>query len=1096
MLIIKGIYLLAAIAYGVCQMPTDAETKTSNILTFTELRQVMREGDPTGKNHSIKVSLLPYQPLPHLVEWDLLLVKNNEPTAYALKGDGQDPTMQTELVFKGNLVESDIVTLLAKNRTNAIGVAVMTVPIKDLKSDVAWVGDYQSGKSASLRVTVGELVNEVMVGRHSCKYTESPCYYITPNPHPTNIERCHSPFDDFKLCDDRVISFKEPSSLPAIFHEDDKFLEVEVPVTQPLPVIEVVAYDPLDHKRIFTDFPYQCLFPMGSEWNKGENIRCRVSLTLPTNTTYMMVMVVKLDAEGDVIESSLQAYGDPPLPPSNNTGLIVGAVFGTMIGLAVIVLGIICCLKKTDEKKAKTERGGSAVYKTTTTTDPAEKLDDFQKTCFCNKSKNDAGIARHIISKNLGKDEPTILTPSLKQISISFCAIRRIATMFRLTCFLATTVVVVSSELLLQAETKLSSNSLNIEKITQIMNDNDPTGKNHSIHITISEHEPLDNVVEWKFFQHTNEGGSIQYKIPGDGQNPTHQTELIFNGNLIESDSYLLQAKDSSEDIAMDYKVVDITDLETNVAWVGEKKYLSQSSLRVMTSERVGNITVSGNVCIAGRNPCYIIAPDAKPSSIERCATVSLGPESSFQQCDERVMMFVGIDKPLPVELQEDGSLTVEFTYAGEQLSVEVVTYDTQDKTNVFSSYPYKCRFPLGKFWEDGDQMKCRHDLTLPEDQTEMMVLIVVTDKDNNVVKSTLQYFDKNAHNKLSIEEVSRIMRDDDATGEKHDIRVQFSHQSLQDVHQWKLTLQENAGDITTYTNNADGSNPSTQTEVIFNGRLVKSDSMAFQAMDSENKLIAIDVIPMAVSEIKSQVTWVGGDKETSLRVTTNKDFPEIAMGDEVCTEKESPCYYITPSTKPASAKRCIENVLASDRVVKLCDERITEIPEINPEPTVTLTEDGKIVVQFQLTDKENFPVEVLTYTSKDHGKVFSQHDYSCLVATGVEQREPDTVTCLHKPSLPEGEEDFNVLIVKTDMDGNAIASSLVVHGGKPDVDENVGVIIGAVVGGIIGVALVAFLVIYCMKKKQPESGSQATSYKYSAADQVDKGEGTATEGP
>ncbi|XP_066983158.1 uncharacterized protein [Macrobrachium rosenbergii] len=667
------------------------------------------------------------------------------------------------------------------------------------------------------------------------------------------------------------------------------------------------------------------------------------------------------------------------------------------------------------------------------------------------------------------------------------------ATMLRLLLILAATVALASPELLAKAGANLATSSLNIEEITQIMNDDDPSGQNHSIRVTIADHDPLDDVVEWKLFLHSNEEGAVSYKIPGDGENPSIQTEFVFNGNLVTSDSYLLQAKDASEDIAMDFKVAHITDLETSLAWVGGERSLPTSSLRIWTSEQVGNITVDGNVCTYDDNPCYIIAPETKVSHIKRCVNISVSSDQVMRQCDERVTLYKEMGESLPIDLQEDGALTVEFTYPGEHFSVEVVTYDPLNKTNVFSEYPYKCRFPIGQIRKEGDKTVCRHTLTLPEEQKEMMVLIVVIDDEHRVKRSALQYFDKKAQSKLSIEKVSRVLREDDPTGEKHNIRVTFSHQSLPFVAKWKLTLHKNFRDLITYTTDADGSNPSTQTEVIFEGKLLESDAIALQAWNADGKMLVIDLLTVHIPEIKSQVTWVGEEKEKSLRATTNDNFPEIHVGDEVCTKRTSPCYYITPSAKYSSAERCSTKYLQQDRVLQLCDERVTEIPEISPEPSVSVTEDGKISVQLKLADKEEFQVEVLAYTSDDHSLVSSKEDHSCLIATGVESREEDTVTCLHRVSLPEGKIDITVLIVKTDKEGNAIASSLVHHGGNPDANENVGIIIGAVVGAIIGVALVAVLIIYCMRKKEPATASQSTSYKYSEAKQEDKGEGATT---
>ncbi|XP_064101283.1 uncharacterized protein LOC135211956 isoform X2 [Macrobrachium nipponense] len=287
-------------------------------------------------------------------------------------------------------------------------------------------------------------------------------------------------------------------------------------------------------------------------------------------------------------------------------------------------------------------------------------------------------------------------------------------TMLRLLSILASMVAIASPQLLAKAGANLATSSLNIEEITQVMREDDPTGQDHRIRVTISEHDPLDDVVEWKLFLHSNDEGAVTYKIPADGENPSTQTEFVFNGNLVNSDSYLLQAMDHSEDIAMDFKVVAITDLETSLAWVGGERNSPASSLRIVTSQQVGNITVDGNVCTYDDHPCYIIAPETKPSYIRRCVNISVSSDKVMRHCDERVALYKEIGETLPIELQEDGILTVEFTYPGKYLSVEVVAYDPKNNSNLFSEYPYKCRFPIGQIRKKGDKTVCRHTLTLP----------------------------------------------------------------------------------------------------------------------------------------------------------------------------------------------------------------------------------------------------------------------------------------------------------------------------------------------------------------------------------------------
>lgn len=374
MLLLRGICLLAFITSALCQQPSNEDTKNSKPLQIKEIRQVMRQGDLSGENHSIKVVISIHEPLYNVTQWELWLMKNDEDTVkYFTEGDGSNPTSQTEFIFEGNLVDADSIMIMAKNQSTAVAVNLLSVKIRDLHTDVAWVGDFHDGPASSLRVRPGNVVGDVQVNSVMCKANQSHCYYIEVKPKPAAIERCYMPIPQLKQCDDRIRTFKAPSSTPAVTLHNNTTLKVEVDSNGEGQNLEVIAYDSLDSNNIYSEYPYNnCYMKVGNEQEEDGKYQCYQKINLPEGKTEFNVLIVKLDNNGQVIESSLQVYGgEPPLPPRGfNTGVIVGAILGTIFGLFILVLLVKLFLRHKERQNPKTNRGATAVYSPTTTTEP------------------------------------------------------------------------------------------------------------------------------------------------------------------------------------------------------------------------------------------------------------------------------------------------------------------------------------------------------------------------------------------------------------------------------------------------------------------------------------------------------------------------------------------------------------------------------------------------------------------------------------------------------------------------------------------------------------------------------------------------------
>lgn len=630
---------------------------------------------------------------------------------------------------------------------------------------------------------------------------------------------------------------------------------------------------------------------------------------------------------------------------------------------------------------------------------------------------------------------------------------------------------------------------LTIEQISKVMREGDVSGKNHSTKLVISSYEPLYNVLEWEMLLHANDGNIISYTIKGDGSNPSTQTEFVFEDILVESDSIMLTAKNSSMTLARAYLVLDIQDLDSNVAWVGDEKINPSSSLRVFAGEPFVEVLVDEDSCTPDDSPCYYIKPKSKSSHIERCIDTFIGTTGkSVELCDERETPFQKMASTPPVSLREDGHLEVEFTFNKEYFRVEVVAYDPADHTKIFSNPGYQCRFPVGKMWTVGEKMKCLHYMTLPDNQKKIMVLVVKLDEDDEVFESNLQYIDESPSDVLTIEEISKVMKELETSDQKHNTKVIISpHSPLPDIVEWVLTLHTITGEFVTYSIKGDGSNPSMQTKLVFDGNLEESDSVVIQAKDSSRE-IAKGYLVLKIKDLKSNVAWVG-DKKTSsfasMRVATNDPDIEILVDQEVCKSDDSPCYYITPQSKSAPVQGCVNiDIGTADEFVKLCDERMTPFQEMSSEPSITLHE-GKMEVGF-IYNKEHFLVEVVVYDHDDSSRVFSNLGYKCIFPIGEKLEVGKEWSCMHDLSVPEGQKEMMVLVVKINEDGEVFESSLqhfVDHEDDVKADNKRGIIIGSVIGSILGIALIAVIIMYFMKKKKKPTEVPDANYSKAATE-------------
>lgn len=337
-----------------CQLILESASKSAINLEITKISKVMKQDDPTGKNHSTKVTIARHPPLYNVVEWKLVFQSHDGNTTTLNKlVDGSKPSTETELVFEGNLPDSKYIFLQALSNVEVVAMVYLGFPIIDLQSNVAWVGDEKSSLLSSVRVVVGDRLNHISVGDLNCSRLESKCYFISPNPKPTFIERCLEAslgsHKTVQLCDERETSFKEMSPKPSLFLQNSRTFEVTVYTDNKIAQIEVVVFDPEDYSRVFSNSSYNCYTE-----NVNGKYKCLHEFMLPDEKEEIMVLVVQIDAYGYVCGSSLQIFRGN-LPNSETTGIIVASFIGTTVGVALIILLTMLFVKRKQTKKRKRE---------------------------------------------------------------------------------------------------------------------------------------------------------------------------------------------------------------------------------------------------------------------------------------------------------------------------------------------------------------------------------------------------------------------------------------------------------------------------------------------------------------------------------------------------------------------------------------------------------------------------------------------------------------------------------------------------------------------------------------------------------------------
>lgn len=341
--------------------------KSSTIsLKLLEIRKVMNDSSPLARDYNVKVVLADHEPMKNLGNWTLGLADDKtEKNFLSLPNNGS----QTEIVFDAELTDSQYVFVVARNLSDiTVGIGYEAVDIKDKKSRLAWVGDEYRSSGSSLRVHTGDL-KEVQVGSMVCRQEDSPCYFLDATL-PQEIPRCYNAFTGDKspvqVCDDTISRFQKTPEIAQLERSGDN-LTVQVAFSRTPNRVEVVVFDPSDPARILSPADYRCQ-AVGDPWQVGH---CTQQMVGTKDLLRLGVLVVALDDQGYVFESSLTTYGGTTVQA--NVGVIVGSVLGALLGILLIVGLAVYLVKKNKKQNKKITSPAEPKYTAAPTQEPSQE---------------------------------------------------------------------------------------------------------------------------------------------------------------------------------------------------------------------------------------------------------------------------------------------------------------------------------------------------------------------------------------------------------------------------------------------------------------------------------------------------------------------------------------------------------------------------------------------------------------------------------------------------------------------------------------------------------------------------------------------------
>ncbi|KAG0719720.1 hypothetical protein GWK47_049917 [Chionoecetes opilio] len=251
--------------------------------------------------------------------------------------------------------------------------------------------------------------------------------------------------------------------------------------------------------------------------------------------------------------------------------------------------------------------------------------------------------------------------------------------------------------------------------------------QDHNVKIVLSQHQSLPTLSQWEL--------TIVGKTPGkqnvysvQAQDP-YQTEVEFEADLTDAGYIYLEGRDSSNKLVSSYTQLDPSFLSSRVARVGAEYDESVSSLRVWPGD-MSEVVVGQDRCPMGK-PCYYISTTL-PRDIPRCVP----NYSRVKQCDDFITEFQELNEKPTLNITLDRMLTVQTVPKSIPTKMEVVVFNPQDPSKIFSPENYECQLQVNQ-----GGIQCQQQLKDIGSLQELMVLIVFLNQEGFVLGSRMESY-------------------------------------------------------------------------------------------------------------------------------------------------------------------------------------------------------------------------------------------------------------------------------------------------------------------------------------------------------------------
>nr|XP_045605896.1 uncharacterized protein LOC123763015 [Procambarus clarkii]XP_045605897.1 uncharacterized protein LOC123763015 [Procambarus clarkii] len=645
-------------------------------LQLLEIHQVLRDGQPLGTDHNLRLTILPLDDIPMVQGWKLILTDSNQswPCLTPVNLITYTNNTAAEIEFECNLIDSIYIFLAAyddTNFTNIIAFYYAIVSIEDLGTRVAWVGG--DGDLRYLRVEAGTL-DQVTVGDQQCSSAVSPCYFSTTEFHeiPHEIPRCKnlttSTNETILQCDDIIGTSQKMDEVPQlVLLQEEKVLKATYSLNASS--AEVVVTNWTDNSVFPSDSNFECLFV--------DTSTCKAAVTHGLEGKGVNTMLVLLNEKGYVTNS-------------------------VIVPFEVYKVSARTLLQ--DVLQVTWDDASAGVYQVSISNSSAES--HVTVNCSIDGGQADASCQAHLVQLALaGKSSVTVQKYAESNAVLT---------------------TVVKDELATTGE---------VRKVMLIDDDTPMTRV-----ILASTKPDIHNVTLVRIVEDAEESNSfIEDYYEGSVKYINDDYVFEFSGDILQSvesvDFLVLGYLDDGTIGVVGAAYLTLNVLQEKIVWVGAETTNSSASVRV-DPDSPDNVINGSKVCFEGASSCYYleVGGEQAVNNVQRCEKVNNtapgGPPQVYH-CDTSATPFTELTSVTEVKVTGENLLVTLGASVTNGL-VEVIAYDPSNPGKVYSD-------PANSTCNSEVQnRKCTQPLKGTQEKQVVNVLVVQVDNSGTVLGSTL----------------------------------------------------------------------------------------------------------------------------------------------------------------------------------------------------------------------------------------------------------------------------------------------------------------------------------------------------------------------